>query len=351
VDEDSTPLAALTTFRVGGPAQELVVAATEADLVDAALDAWATGEDWLVIGGGSNLLVADDGFDGTVLLVRTAGFEVLASESPASDRVRVRVAAGEPWDDFVAETVLRGWSGLEALSGIPGTVGASPVQNIGAYGAEVSDVLVAIEFLDSATGERVRLDAGDLELGYRTSVLKRGRRGVVLSVEFELAVNAGDVRVRYPQLAGSLGVELGAAVPAARVREAVLGLRASKGMVLDPADFDTWSAGSFFTNPIVSAAFAETLPHEAPRWAVGDEPQRVKLSAAWLIERAGVRRGFSLPGSKASISTKHTLALTNRGGATASDIAELARYVQVMVLARFGVSLVPEPILVGEFPA
>ncbi|SBN64104.1 UDP-N-acetylmuramate dehydrogenase [Curtobacterium sp. 9128] len=336
--------AELTTLRVGGPAGRLLVAETTDELVAHTRDAWAD-EGWLVVGGGSNLLVADAGFDGTVVLVRTRGVEHEAT----ADGVTVRVAAGEPWDAFVASTVDNGWTGLEALSGIPGTVGASPVQNIGAYGVELSDVLTRVEFLDAATGERTWVPAAELALGYRTSTLKHGRRGVVLTVEFALGTDTeGGVPVRYAQLAGSLGVTLGDRVDPAVVRSTVLGLRAAKGMVLDAEDPDTWSAGSFFTNPIVSAGFAESLPADAPRWPAGDD---VKLSAAWLIEHAGVHRGYALAGSHAAISSKHTLALTNRGDATAAQVAELARYVQLTVLNRFGVSLVPEPVVVGDLLA
>ncbi|WP_413603083.1 UDP-N-acetylmuramate dehydrogenase [Curtobacterium sp. Curtsp57] len=336
--------AELTTLRVGGPAGRLLVAETTDELVAHTRDAWAD-EEWLVVGGGSNLLVADTGFDGTVVLVRTRGVEHEAT----ADGVTVRVAAGEPWDAFVASTVDNGWTGLEALSGIPGTVGASPVQNIGAYGVELSDVLTRVEFLDAATGERTWVPAAELALGYRTSTLKHGRPGVVLTVEFALGTDTeGGVPVRYAQLAGSLGVTLGDRVDPAVVRSTVLDLRAAKGMVLDAEDPDTWSAGSFFTNPIVSAGFAESLPADAPRWPAGDD---VKLSAAWLIEHAGVHRGYALAGSHAAISSKHTLALTNRGDATAAQVAELARYVQLTVLNRFGVSLVPEPVVVGDLLA
>lgn len=341
-----TDLAALTTFRVGGPARQLITCATTDDLVQAALAAWSEDDPLFVLGGGSNVLVADAGVDATVLVVRTSGVDVL-DESP--DAVCVRVAAGEPWDAFVAETLRRGWTGLEALSGIPGTVGAAPVQNIGAYGAELADVLTAVEFLDADTGERLRLESDALGFGYRTSALKRGRSGIVLAVEFLLGRGSPMVPVRYAQLASALGVALGETADPQSVRRAVLRLRASKGMVLDADDPDTWSAGSFFTNPIVSAEFADSIPVEAPRWPVADTPDRVKLSAAWLIEQSGVPRGYALPGSRASVSTKHTLALTNRGGATAAQIAELARYIQARVLARFGVSLVPEPIAVGAF--
>ncbi|MFJ4296535.1 UDP-N-acetylmuramate dehydrogenase [Curtobacterium sp. NPDC089689] len=337
-------LADLTTLRVGGPASTLLTATTTEELVEHTRTAWQD-DDWLVVGGGSNLLVADPGFDGTVVLVRTRGID----HEIDVDGVTVRVAAGEPWDAFVAQTVTNGWAGLEALSGIPGTVGAAPVQNIGAYGVELSDVLTRIEFLDASTGERAWVPAAELALGYRSSTLKHGRRGVVLTVEFRLGAASDDgVPVRYAQLAGSLGVELGARVAPATVRDEVLRLRGSKGMVLDGDDHDTWSAGSFFTNPIVSAAFAETLPADAPRWAAGDD---VKLSAAWLIEHAGVHRGYAVPGSRAAISSKHTLALTNRGGASAAQVAELARYVQITVLNRFGVTLVPEPVVVGDLLA
>ena len=340
-----TTLAELTTLRVGGPAGRLLVADTTDELVAHVVDAWADEDDWLVLGGGSNLLVADQGFPGTVVVVRTRGVDAV----PDADGVTVRVAAGEPWDAFIATTVERGWTGLEALSGIPGTVGAAPVQNIGAYGVELSDVLTAVDFLDAETGERSWVPASELALGYRTSTLKHGRRGVVLTVEFRLGTASDDgVPVRYAQLAGSLGVELGTLVAPADVRAEVLRLRGSKGMVLDDADPDTWSAGSFFTNPIVSAGFAQTMPDDAPRWPAGDD---VKLSAAWLIEHAGVHRGYGVPGSRAGISTKHTLALTNRGGATAAQVAELARYVQVTVANRFGVTLVPEPVVVGDLLA
>lgn len=345
---DRTPnFAELTTLRVGGPATRIVDGTSVERIVDALSDAWADGDEWMVVGGGSNLLVADDGFDGTAVLVRNTGVEVLEQ---TDDTVTIRVAAGESWDGLVATTVERGWSGIEALSGIPGIVGAAPVQNIGAYGVEVAEVLESIDFLDAESGDRVRVPAAELELGYRTSTLKRGRRGVVLSVDLRLGRATDDgVPVRYAQLAGSLGVDLGALVAPSTVRDAVLGLRASKGMVLDAADPDTRSAGSFFTNPIVSAPFAAELPQDAPRWPADDG--RVKLSAAWLIEHSGVQRGYAITGSRAAISSKHTLALTNRGGATAAQVAELARYVQTMVMSRFGVTLVPEPVAVGDFGA
>lgn len=335
-------LSRITTLHVGGPATEYVRVTTEPQLRDAALAAWSAGDEWLVLGGGSNMVVADDGFDGCVIHVATTGIERLED---AGGRVRLRVQAGESWDALVAHAVAHGWSGIEALSGIPGSAGAAPIQNIGAYGQELSGSLIALQFLDYLTGEVERLSADDLGLGYRTSALKRGRQGVVLSIDLELA-DSPVGKVGYEQLATALGVELGARVSIADIRDRVLELRASKGMVLDPADPDTASCGSFFTNPIVSERFGHTLPSEAPRW-LQDDDSSVKLSAAWLIERAGIGRGFALPGSRAAISSKHTLAITNRGGATAEQVAELSRYVRAQVANRFGVELQPEPIAVG----
>jgi UDP-N-acetylmuramate dehydrogenase len=293
-------------------------------------------------------------------------------DPPVDDAVVLRVEAGESWDALVALAVEQGLTGIEALSGVPGSVGAAPIQNIGAYGQEVSSTLQAIELL--APGEDGELEvrsvpASELMLGYRDSAIKRGvLTGVVLSVDFRLrrSPDGRSQPVAYQQLATALGVELGTRVPLEDVRSSVLALRSSKGMVLSD-DPDSVSAGSFFTNPIVSARFAAALPKELPRWSTAPEPRatvlpldvdtalpsldrpvpRVKLSAAWLIEHAGIRRGFSLPGSRAAISSKHTLALTNRGGATGEEIAELARFVQARVENQFGVHLVPEPVLVG----
>lgn len=328
-------LSELTTLRVGGSADSVVTASTREELRDAALEAWGSGE-WLVLGGGSNVVVYDAGFPGTVILAASRGVERLDGEG-----VLLRVEAGESWDGLVAHAVAQGWSGIEALSGIPGSVGAAPIQNIGAYGQELSDVLVAVEFLDYVTGGQERIPAAELGLGYRMSDIKAGRQGVVLAVELRLEERAEGV-IRYSQLASALGVE---SAPVAAIRDGVLALRASKGMVLDPADPDSVSCGSFFTNPIVSENFARGLPPETPQWLVDDVV--VKLSAAWLIEKAGIGKGFSLPGSRIAISSKHTLAITNRGGGTAEQVGELARYIRAMVLARFGVDLQPEPVAVG----
>ncbi|WP_353988575.1 UDP-N-acetylmuramate dehydrogenase [Ruicaihuangia caeni] len=406
-----TNLSELTTLRVGGPAERIIAPATTRELVESALEVWASGDEWFVLGGGSNVVIADEGFHGTVIRVVTRGIEVsrdaghvwassalgrdltaavppasavisaIASEAaPAAEvtatlartakqpsKVYLRVQAGQNWDELVAWTVENGWSGMEALSGIPGSVGAAPIQNIGAYGQEMADVLTAVEFLDYETGEVLRLPAGELGFGYRTSVFKQGRRGIVLAVELELDdILGASAPIAYPQLAAALSAEVGDRVRVSEVRDAVLALRASKGMVLDEADADSWSAGSFFTNPIVSEEFARALPPDAPRWPLWDEPQdlavplgaepasppeheerMVKLSAAWLIERSGISRGFRLTGSRAAISSKHTLAITNTGGATAAEVLQLASFVQTRVMSEFGVQLQPEPVVLA----
>lgn len=374
---DATPaLSTLTTMQVGGVPDRLLEPSTRDALVETAREVWSDGGEWALLGGGSNTVASDDGFDGTVIRIVTRGIERL--DAPAG-RIRLRVQAGEPWDALVAHTVRNGWSGIEALSGIPGSTGAAPVQNIGAYGQELESALLGVEFLDAGTGELRTMTRSDLLLGYRTSVLKQGMRGVVLSVDLELEDGNQpggfgapmSAPIAYAQLADTLGVALGSRVPVAELRRAVLALRASKGMVLDPDDQDSVSAGSFFTNPIVSENFARSLPATAPRWPVtppepdrvlglesgaawpGDIPSlaggpySVKLSAAWLIEQSGIRRGFALPGSRAAISDKHTLAITNRGGASAADVAQLASYVQARVQSEFGVILQPEPVLLG----
>jgi len=380
----SAALAPLTPLPVGGEAERLVTVTTSQELIEVSGSVWGTGDDWLILGGGSNVVIADSGFRGTVIRIASRGVERLDPVSDdAAGTARMRVQAGEPWDDFVNYSVENGFSGVEALSGIPGSVGAAPIQNIGAYGQELGSVLVGVEFLDRQSGEVRRLEPAVLDLGYRTSVFKNGLAGVVISIDVKLSkgsapTNEGHLAlgqpIEYEQLATALGVRVGDRVPVGEVRDAVLALRASKGMVLDPADPDSVSAGSFFTNPIVSENFARTLPTDAPRWFT--EPQEssrimpleqltdsrmagakvlpprvsedtVKLSAAWLIEQAGIGKGFSLPGSQAAISSKHTLAIINRGGATANEVAELARFIQSRVQAEFGVILQPEPVLVG----
>ncbi|MFS0866608.1 UDP-N-acetylmuramate dehydrogenase [Microbacterium sp. 179-B 1A2 NHS] len=369
------PLAQLTTLRVGGTPRRMIEARTRDEVVAALRDAWADAEPWLAVGGGSNLLFGDAPFDGTVVLVRTSGVERMPS--PREGHVRLRVEAGHSWDDLVAQTVAAGLRGIEAMSGIPGTTGAAPVQNIGAYGQEIVETLVEVELIDEATGDVTTVPAAELGLGLRTSVLKNHygsvaeRSAVILSVTLELEqVGHGAVPVTGAQLRTALGLDETASVSLAEIRETVLAIRARKGMVLDDADPDTYSAGSFFQNPVVSAEFADTLPADCPRWpmaAVGSDedtvipldrfdgslPPRptgtppVKVSAAWLIEHAGMRRGFSLPRSRASLSTKHALALTNRGTATAGEVAELARLVVQRVQSEFGVLLQPEPVMLG----
>jgi UDP-N-acetylmuramate dehydrogenase len=339
--ETGVALSAYTTFRVGGPARRLVVAETEADLERLVRELDARGEPLLVLGGGSNVLVSDNGFDGTVVKVATSGIEADVSDCAGA---LVTVAAGEDWERLVARTVAEGWSGLEALSGIPGSVGASPLQNIGAYGADVSQTIANVRTMDRHTGQRRTFATADCRFGYRDSRFKaEPGRYLILSVTFQLALGSLSAPVRYPELARVLGVELGRRVPATDVREAVLGLRRSKGMVLDDADPDTWSAGSFFTNPLLTPAQAATLPPDAPRFAQPDG--RVKTSAAWLIDRAGFGKGYG--SGQATLSTKHTLALTNRGHARAQDLLALAAEIRAGVEAAFQIRLVPEPLLVN----
>ncbi|MFV0634063.1 UDP-N-acetylmuramate dehydrogenase [Demequina sp.] len=353
-----TRLSDLTTLRVGGPVRSLVDTSGERDFIDAIKDADAAGSPLLVLGGGSNVLASDDPFDGVV--VRDRRRDIYVQDDGACGGVSVTITAGTPWDDVVARACEDGWVGIEALSGIPGSTGATPVQNVGAYGAEIADVLALVRVwdrLESRVRSLARVDCG---FGYRDSLLKRSMRAaapdagewrptpryVVLDVTLQMRHGTLSAPIRYAQLAKALDVEEGARLPLGDVRQAVIDVRASKGMVLDAADHDTWSAGSFFTNPILSASAAATLPEDAPRF--GAEDGQVKTSAAWLIERAGFARGFAVSAdAPAGLSTKHTLALTNRGTAAAADVAELARAVRDGVHSAFGVELVPEPVLVG----
>ncbi|WP_406708209.1 UDP-N-acetylmuramate dehydrogenase [Tessaracoccus caeni] len=337
----STALSAHTTLRVGGPAQRFVVARTERELIDEISAADAAGVPVLVLGGGSNVLVSDEGFPGVV--VRVALTRIDADVSACGGAV-VRVGAGENWDDFVAYTVEQEWGGAEALSGIPGSVGATPIQNVGAYGVEVEQLVYSVRTYDRQTGQARTFAAVDCGFAYRSSLFKREPgRYVVLSVTFQLTLASLSAPIRYAELARELGVEQGRRADARAVRETVLRIRGRKGMVLDDADHDTWSAGSFFTNPILSADDAGRLPADAPRFPTADG--RVKTSAAWLIQHAGFERGHRV--GEASLSTKHVLALTNRGRASADDIVALAREVRDGVQRAFGVTLVPEVNLVG----
>src|SRR3954447_9253439 len=341
------PLAGLTTLRVGGPARRLVTATTTHDVIDAVSACDRRGEPVLVLGGGSDPLVGDGGFDGTVVRIATRG--VTEDDASPCAGVTLRVAAGEPWDDLVALTVERGLAGVEALSGIPGCTGATPVQNVGAYGQEVFETIATIRPWDRQEGRIRTLASADAEFAYRTSRLKQerfrgGPRFVVLEVTLQLRIADLGGPIRYAELARALAVELGARAPLPAVRNAVLALRRRKGMLLDERDHDTWSAGSFFTNPVLPAERAALLPTDAPRWSQPDGT--VKTSAAWLIEHAGFGRGFGLPGP-AALSTKHTLAVTNRGDASADDLVRLAAEVRNGVRSAFGIVLEPEPMLVG----
>lgn len=335
-------LAPLTTLRLGGPAERLVIASSTEEVIEAVRAADAAGDLALVLGGGSNVVIADAGVAGTVVLVNSSGSHV---ERRPDGSVLLCVEAGEDWDDVVAESVADGLGGLECLSGIPGRTGATPVQNVGAYGVEVADLLVDVDLYDRRRGEvRTHVPATELGLGYRTSRLKGRDDAVVLRVRFALRPDGLSAPIRYPELARLLGVELGARVPAPVVRDAVLELRRSKGMLLDATDHDTWSAGSFYTNPVLAESEVPTVDG-LPRWPAG--PGRVKVPAAWLIERAGFRRGYPGPGGRVSLSTKHVLALTNRGTGTTADLLALAREVRDGVHKVFGIELTPEPVLVG----
>jgi UDP-N-acetylmuramate dehydrogenase len=345
----AVPLSGYTTMRVGGPATRFVSAESAEEVVEAVR---AATDGLLVLGGGSNLVIADKGYEGTVVQVANRGSKI---DSLGDGRVALTVEAGEDWDAVVRQTVEAGLGGLECLSGIPGSVGATPVQNVGAYGVEIAQVLISVDLLDRASGEVRTLAAQELALGYRTSMLKNTERAVVLRVRFELADGGQSAPIRYTELARVLGVRQGKQVPATDARAAVLELRRGKGMVLDPDDHDTWSVGSFFTNPVVTDV---ELPGVLTRIAsvVGQEtpvPQypagvgTVKLSAAWLIERAGFAKGYPGNDAPATLSAKHTLALTNRGNATTDDILTLAREIRDGVHGRFGVTLQPEPVLVG----
>jgi UDP-N-acetylmuramate dehydrogenase len=336
-----------TTLRLGGPARRWMRAETEAELVAAVRGADEAGEPLLVLGGGSNLVVADEGFAGTVVEVATRG--VAADADDPDDlaclgAVTVTVAAGEDWDALVARAVASGWVGLEALSGIPGRVGATPIQNVGAYGQEVSQTIARVRTWDRRDRALRTFAAADCGFGYRTSRFKQDAgRHVVLDVSFLLRQATLGAPVAYAELAGHLGVEPGDRAPLADVREAVLKLRAGKGMVLDPDDHDTWSAGSFFTNPVVEPA---RVPEGAPGWPQPDG--LVKTSAAWLIEHAGFGKGYAVePGAQVTLSRKHTLAITNRGPGTTAELLRLAREIRDGVEAAYGIRLVNEPVLVG----
>ncbi|MEY4398547.1 MAG: hypothetical protein RLZ53_1123 [Actinomycetota bacterium] len=324
-------------MRVGGTPASLVKPQTREELIAACLEVWGSGEDWLILGGGSNIVAADELPMLNVIKVETTGIQI--DENPFGAVIRVQ--AGENWDDFVAHTVAAGLTGIEALSGIPGSVGAAPVQNIGAYGQEVADVITRVEFLDYDTYETEIIENKDLGFGYRDSIFKRGRTGCILWVEFKLTKSA--LTEKTQRLIEALDDTDESPL---EVRKRVLRARHTKGMVLNDPDHDTWSCGSFFMNPIVPRAFAAEINEACPRWEVANEDM-LKLSAAWLIENAGIGKGFSLPHSSAGTSSKHSLAITNRGEATGEQIVQLARFIQMTVSNRFGINLVPEPNLIG----
>ncbi len=333
VGVSNSSFAHLTTLRVGGTPKALVECASPEAVAETVAKLDRDGEQLLVVGGGSNLLVAEGELDLTAVLVRNEGIELI-------DDTLLRIQAGTVWDDVVAYAVERGLGGIEALSGIPGSAGATPVQNVGAYGAEIADVLTRVRLWNRETGVDEWVPASSLELAYRYSNLKFTSRAVVL--EIELALERTDESIPLRHLGGRR-------VPLVEARESVLGTRRAKGMVLDADDHDTWSAGSFFTNPVVPTPLADEIEakvgeEKMPRFFAGDGNE--KLSAAWLIERAGFPRGYPGDGP-ATLSTKHTLALTNRGQAVADDIVALARTIQEGVRAEFGVDLHPEPVWVG----
>lgn len=329
------PLAPLTTLRLGGPAARLIEATTAEEVVEAVR---AAGDELLLLGGGSNLVLDDAGWPGTAVLIRSRGVTITDGTLVAE--------AGEPWDDLVARTVAEGWAGLECLAGIPGLTGATPVQNVGAYGQEVAETISRVDAYDRESGAVRTLGPEECRFGYRDSLFKHTDRWVVLRVAFALRETDKSGPIRYAELAGALGVEIGGVAPLVDLREAVLALRGRKGMVLDAADRDTWSVGSFFTNPVLSPAELAEFEVRAggpyPSWPAADG---TKLSAAWLIERAGFGKGYG--GDAVRVSGKHTLALTHRGGGSTAELVRLAREIRDGVAARFAVTLRPEPRLVG----
>jgi UDP-N-acetylmuramate dehydrogenase len=362
---EHVPLSRYTTLGLGGPARRFAEAADEDGLVALVRAADERGEPLLVLGGGSNLVIADEGFGGTVIRVASTGIRAEAPATPGEGGAAVTVAAGQDWDGFVAWAVDEGLAGVECLSGIPGLAGATPIQNVGAYGQEVSGTITAVRAYDRDRRSITEIPGSGCGFGYRTSVFKREAaarpngvtgRFVVLSVTFLLTASSLSEPVRYAELASTLGTEPGGRVPLADARSAVLALRRAKGMVLDPADPDTRSVGSFFTNPVLDQAQFAALQRlveaaHGPRTTVPRYPAddgQVKVSAAWLIERAGFGKGY--PGAATSgprISTKHTLALVNPGGATTASLVALAAEIRDGVRKAFGIELVPEPVLTG----
>ena len=334
-------LSNFTTLKVGGPAQKIVHAHTEDELVEFVKAADKAGEQVLILGGGSNLLISDAGFAGTVIRVESKGN---ALDYDACSGGMIEVSAGEDWDKFVALTIEKGFADLESLSGIPGTIGGAPIQNIGAYGHEVSETIARVKAYDRTKGEITTFTNEQCRFSYRNSVFKaEAGRYVILNVTFQLRKGEQSLPITYAELAKFLSVNIGDRAPVVEVRKAVLQLRGRKGMLIDAGDVNSNSAGSFFVNPILNKEIADKLPADAPRWPQTDG--RVKTSAAWLMEHAGVNKGEKLAG--AQISYKHVLALTNSGDATAGDIVELAKRARAKVFEKFGVKLEAEVQLVG----
>ena len=334
-----TELSKYTSFRVGGPASKIIQVSTEAEIIAAIEDAGDS--PILIMGGGTNVLISDKGFDGTVIRISNNSVQ---AEVDACSGATLTIGAGEDWDTFVQTTIDRGFAGLETLSGIPGTVGAAPIQNIGAYGHEVAEFITRVRTYDRQEKALKTFTNSECQFSYRNSYFKaHPGRYVVLEVQFQIRRGEFSDPITYVELSKKLGIEPGEKAPVAATRAAVLELRASKGMLLKYDDHDSWSAGSFFTNPIISQQAADELPNAAPKWPLNDG--RVKVSAAWLIENSGIHKGDEVGGAR--ISTKHVLALSNSGNATASDIAELAKRARNQVKEVFGITLEAEVNLVG----
>ncbi|MDA2962287.1 MAG: UDP-N-acetylmuramate dehydrogenase [Actinomycetota bacterium] len=334
-----TELSKYTSLRVGGPAREIVHVASESAII-AAIEA-AGDSPILIMGGGTNVLIADNGFDGTVIHIANNSVE---SEIDACSGATLTIGAGENWDSLVQSSIDHGFAGLETLSGIPGTVGAAPIQNIGAYGHEVSEFITRVRTYDRENKAIRTFTNSECEFSYRNSYFKaHPGRYVVLNVVFQLRIGQMSAPITYLELAKKLQIEIGDKVSILDCRAGVLELRAGKGMLLSAQDHDSWSAGSFFTNPIISQQAADELPNAAPKWPLHDG--RVKVSAAWLIENSGVHKGDEIGGAR--ISTKHVLAVTNSGTATAADIAALAKRARDHVQKAFGITLIAEVKLIG----
>ena len=338
--ESDVPLAPKTTLGIGGPARRFACV-TDAEQLQEAL---RSDDSVLILGGGSNIVIGDAGWDGLVVQIGMMGIDI----KRGGDHAVVVAGAGENWDELVAQTIDEGLAGLECLSGIPGLVGATPMQNVGAYGQEVSDTIERVRVLDRRTGELVDFEPHACQFAYRTSVFKGRSRWVVVEVQFRLRRSGTSMPLRYPELARGLGLGEGGRAPLAVVREKVIALRRTKGMVIDPLDPECRSVGSFFMNPIVDKEALDMLEAKLdaamtiPLWPI--EGGRTKLSAAWLIERAGFKKGYTV--GRVGISKKHALAIVNRGGATASEVLALATQIQDRVRDKLGIELVPEPVIV-----